>query len=227
MTVSDSTVLRKERAVSRFPQERLGDAELVEAVARGDSGAAAVVWDRYSPLVRTVLRSNLGPDPAVEDLLQEVFIVFIRGAVDLRSGGSLRPYLVSVAVRLVLGELRRRKVRRWVTLTPTGEVPHIPCAPHDTAGTLALRALYRLLDRLPTRRRVAFVLRYVQALEVTEVAAALGISESTAKRETARARESVVLRAERSEPALWEYLESDRRISPRVKSPIVKIGSEP
>jgi RNA polymerase sigma-70 factor, ECF subfamily len=206
--VSGSSVVHKDREVSRFPQERLGDAELVEAVARGDSGAAGVVWDRYSGLVRSVLRANLGPDPALEDLLQEVFIVFLRGAADLRSGGALRPYLVSVAVRLVLVELRRRRVRRWVTLSPTGEVPQVPSAPQDIAGSRALGALYRLLEQLPRRRRVAFVLRHVQALEMSEVALALGVSESTAKREAARARRSIVTRAERHEPALWEYLKA-------------------
>lgn len=208
--MSGSPIVRKDRQVSRFPQERLGDAELVEAVAQGDAGAASVVWDRYSGLVRSVLRANLGPDPALEDLLQEVFIVFLRGAGDLRSGGALRPYLVSVSVRLVLVELRRRKVRRWVTLSPSGEVPHVPSAPQDLAGTLALGALYRLLEALPRRRRVAFVLRHVQAFEISEVALALGVSESTAKREAARARTSIITRAERHEPALWEYLKTTK-----------------
>jgi len=209
--VSGSPVVRKQSQVSRFPQERLGDAELVEAVTRGDSGAAGVVWDRYSALVRGVLRSNLGPDPAVEDLLQEVFIVFIRGAAELRKAGALRPYLVSVAVRLVLVELRRRKIRRWVTLSPSGEVPPIPVAPRDISGTMALGALYRLLEGLPERRRVAFVLRHVQGFDVAEVALALGVSESTAKREAARARGSIVRRAERREPALWEYIRALER----------------
>src|SRR5262245_22633080 len=75
----NSVALRSSRSpeavtpISRFPYERLGDAELVEAVAHGDSQAVAVVWDRYSPLVRSVVRASLGPDSATEDLLQDVF----------------------------------------------------------------------------------------------------------------------------------------------------------
>ena len=199
-------VARKQHPVSRFPHERLGDSELVEAIARGDVDAVGTVCDRYSDVVRSVIRSNLGFDPAVEDLLQEVFIAFLRRAGELRDRSALRAYLVSVAVRLVLVELRRRRVRRWVTLSPKGEVPEAPQAPSDLDGVLALRGLYRLLEALPPRRRVAFVMRHVQGLEVTEVAALLQISESTVKREVRRARHAIMTRAPRTEPSLWEYI---------------------
>jgi RNA polymerase sigma-70 factor (ECF subfamily) len=201
------SIAKKPTAVSRFPRDRLGDSELVSAVARGDTAAAGVAWDRYSHVVRGVLRSNLGVDAAVEDLLQEVFIAFLRGASEVRDPSALRAYLVSVAVRLVLVELRRRRVRRWVMLSPKGQVPEVPSPPTDLDGTLALRGLYRLLEALPARRRVAFVLRHVHGLEVTEVAAALEVSESTVKREVSRARRAIVARARRSEPSLWEYVQ--------------------
>lgn len=194
------------RPVSRFPYERLGDAELVQAVGQGDTDAVGVVWDRYSPLVRTVLRANLGFDSATEDLLQEVFIIFLRNAREIRTGSALKSFLATVAVRVVLVELRRRRVRRWVTLTPTGEIPERPEAPRDEDGAAALGALYRLLDRMPPRRRVAFVLRHVEGFELAEVANALKVSESTAKREVMKARQTIFTRAERSEPALWHYL---------------------
>jgi RNA polymerase sigma-70 factor (ECF subfamily) len=194
------------RSVARFPFERLSDAELVEAIAQGQAEAMGVVWDRYSGLTRSVLRASLGADAVVEDLLQEVFIGFLRGAERLRSGNSLRAYLVGIAMRLVMVELRRRRVRRWVTLSPTGEVPEGSSPPVNAEAVEALRALYRLLDRMPTRRRLAFVLRHVQGFEISEAARVLGVSESTLKREAARARASIVARAHKSEPSLRAYL---------------------
>lgn len=197
--------------VSRFPSDRLGDAELVRAVAQGNPEAVGVVWDRYSPLIRRVLRANLGFDSEVEDLLQEVFVIFLRNVADLRAAGALRAFLVTVAVRVVLGELRRRRVRRWVTLSPTGELPDSPSSPdqwsvRDLDGSAALSAMVRLLERMPARRRIAFVLRNVEGLEFSDVAQALTISESTAKREVARARQTLFSRAKLMEPALWHYL---------------------
>jgi len=203
---TDRATATRQPSVSRFPRDRLGDSELVEAVARGDTAALGVVWDRYAQVVRSVLRSNLGIDAAVEDLLQEVFIAFFRGAPTLRDGSALRAYLVSVAVRLVFVELRRRRVRRWVTLSPRGQLPDVASQPSDLDGALALRGLYRLLELLPPRRRVAFILRHVQGLEMSEVAAALSTSESTAKREVSRARQAIRARAKRMEPTLWEFI---------------------
>jgi len=184
----------------------LGDAELVEAVARGDTEAVAVVWDRYSPMVRKVVRASIGPDGAIEDLLQDVFVAFLGAADTLRNGAALRGFLVGVSVRLVALELRRRKIRRWVSLSPSGSLPETPVAPRDVEGREALEALYRLLERMPTRRRLAFVLRAVHGCEILEVAAALGVSDSTAKREIVRAQEQLLRQAGR-EPALLHYLE--------------------
>jgi RNA polymerase sigma-70 factor (ECF subfamily) len=178
---------------------------LVEAAARGDREAIGAVWDRYADLVRGVLYGSLGPDHALEDLAQEVFIAFVRGAKNIADGSVLRSYLAGVAVRIAALEIRRRKVRRWVRLSPTGELPERPTSPRDVEGREALRALHRVLDRLSARRRHAFVLRHVQGLEMLEAAAALGVSESTLRRELLRAREQVLIGASR-EPALDEFL---------------------
>jgi RNA polymerase sigma-70 factor (ECF subfamily) len=195
--------------VARFPQDRLSDAQLVSQAARGDSRAQGAVWDRYSGMVRGVLYGSLGGDSALEDLLQEVFLVFCRAAAagQIREGNALRGYLVGVAVRLVALELRRRRLRRWVGLSAMGELPDLPVSPADDEGREALRALHRVLDQLSTRRRLAFVLRHVQGMELLEVASALKMSESTARRELGRAQRQLAALA-RGEPALSHYLEA-------------------
>ncbi len=192
--------------VSRFPAERLADAELVRAAARGEADAVSVIWERYAGLVRGVLRGSLGPDHAIEDLLQEVFVGFLKGVRNIQDGAALRGYLIGVAVRLAALELRRRKIRRWVMLTPTGILPERSSPPADAEGREVLSALYRVLDGVSARRRLAFVLRHVQGLEILDVAASLGISESTTRRELERA-QSFVRKLGQREPALRAYLE--------------------
>jgi RNA polymerase sigma-70 factor, ECF subfamily len=195
--------------VASFPAERVGDEGLVEAAARGDQAAVAVVWDRYSELVRGILFGALGPDSAIDDLLQEVFIAFVRGARNIEDGSRLRAYLAGAAVRLAAAEIRRRTVRRWVRLSKTGDLPETPVSPRDAEGRQVLLALQRVLGRLTSRRRMAFVLRHIEGLEMMEAASALRVSESTLRRELARAREQVLLGASR-EPALAEFLERIR-----------------
>ncbi|HEY3494442.1 MAG TPA: sigma-70 family RNA polymerase sigma factor [Polyangiaceae bacterium] len=193
-------------AFPRERYERMSDAELVTAVAGGDTEAVGIVWDRHSRLVRSVLRANLGGDSALEDLVQEVFVVFLRSASSIRSGEGLRSFLATVAVRTVIGELRRRRVRRWVTLSPTGEVPDPPLPARDPESKEILDGLFRVLAGVSTPLRLAFQLRHIEGLEMLEVAEALGVSESTAKRNLAKARELIVARARSNEPALHQFL---------------------
>jgi RNA polymerase sigma-70 factor, ECF subfamily len=196
------------RTVAQFPRERMGDAELVQMASEGDSRAVGVIWDRYAAVVRRVLLGALGPDHSIEDLLQEVFIAFLRGASRIDNASALRGYLTGIAVRQAALELRRRKVRRWVTLTPSGEIPDLPASPGDAEGREALGAFYRVLDRMSNRERMVFVLRHVEGMEFLEIVQHLGISESTIRRALASARVKLE-HSMRLEPALTGYLRED------------------
>lgn len=190
-------------AVKHFPADKRSDASLVAGAAAGEREAVAVIWDRYSSLVRGVLYGALGSDQGLDDLVQEVFLALLHGAAKIQDGAALRGYLVSVAVRLAASEIRKRRVRRWVGLTSTGALPDRAAERVDVEHREVLRALHRALQMLKPRRRMAFLLRHVHGLNPVETAQALGISESTVRREVERAR---ALLDKTREPALREFL---------------------
>ena len=80
---------------------------------------------------------------------------------------------------------------------PSAEGPH--------AAREALARFYAILDGLAPRHRTAFVLRHVEGLELTEVAAALDISLATIKRWLPRIARRVFSQAG-SDPLLAPYL---------------------
>jgi RNA polymerase sigma-70 factor (ECF subfamily) len=184
------------------------DAAVARALGEGSAAAAATVWDRYSGLVRGILRRSIGPDADVEDAVQEVFLRFFRQVGGLRDPGALRPFLIGITLHVVGTELRRRRVRRWLRLTPDGILPE-PASDGDDGreARAALRRLYAILDRLDDAGRLTFVLRHVEGMELTEVAAALGTSLATAKRRLARVTARVLAMIER-DPALAAYVAS-------------------
>lgn len=199
MTISASTA----GAGMAPPLAGADDADLVRGVRAGRKEAILVVWDRYSPLVRGVLRRSLGPGQDVEDLVQEVFLGFFRNVGDLEDPGALRSFLVSIATRTAISEIRKRKVRSFLRLTDDGEVPD-RAGPEDE-GREALRQLYKLLDGCAASDRMAFVLRHIEGLPLEAVAKALDVSLATAKRKLAHVNERIVALAKR-DPLLSEYV---------------------
>ena len=171
------------------------DADLARLARDKDPRAAPLVWDRYSGMVRAVLFRSVGPSHDVEDLVQDVFIGFFRNVRTLRDPSSLRSFLVGIALRTAHSALRKKRVRRWLHLSEDGTVPEVASHDTDPRTREALRRLYLILDDLPDRERLAFVLRHAEGHELTETASALGVSLATVKRMLQRAEAHVQTRA--------------------------------
>jgi RNA polymerase sigma-70 factor (ECF subfamily) len=171
-------------------------------LAAGNSLALAALWDRHASAVRRLLRAHLGTDPAVDDLMQEVFTALWTASTRVRDSESVRPYLYGIALRRVALELRRRPRSRWLSSTSTQVVL---AASDASEASPSLEALMRVLSSVTEQQHKVFWLRYVEELNTAEIASALGISESTAKREVRRARDRV-LRLARLEPTLRSLL---------------------
>jgi RNA polymerase sigma-70 factor (ECF subfamily) len=180
---------------SREAPDGPADEELARLSAARDPRAATLVWDRYAPLVRGVLYRAVGPGHDIDDLLQEVFIGFFRNVGSLRDPSSLRPFLVGIALRTARTALRKARVRRWLRLSSDGAVPEVESADGDPRTREAVRRLYAILDQIPDRERLAFVLRHAEGHELTETAELLGVSLATVKRVLQRAEQQVRERA--------------------------------
>jgi RNA polymerase sigma-70 factor (ECF subfamily) len=195
--------------VVQAPPAPEDDAGLVRSATEGDPFAPGLIWDRYSRLIRGVLRRSLGEDE-VDDHLQEVFLRFFRQVGGLRKPGSLRCFLIGIAMRVAGSELRRRRVRRFMRLAPAEELEGGPSSPRDDDAREAVSRLYEILDRVDSRTRMLFVLRYIEALELTEIAEVLDVSLATAKRHLSRAGDRIFNLAGRDE-TLLAYLSGGAR----------------
>ncbi|MGD0528931.1 MAG: sigma-70 family RNA polymerase sigma factor [Polyangiaceae bacterium] len=184
------------------------DADLARLARDKDPRAATLVWDRYSGMVRAVLFRSVGPSHDVEDLVQDVFIGFFKNIGTLRDPSSLRPFLVGITLRTAHSALRKKRVRRWLHLSDDGSVPEVPSHDSDPRTREALRRLYTILDELPDRERLAFVLRHAEGNELTETATALDVSLATVKRMLQRAEAHVQKRA-RDDDLLSEWTGGD------------------
>jgi RNA polymerase sigma-70 factor (ECF subfamily) len=192
------------------------EASWVAALARRDRGAIAAFHDRYAPDVLRILVRILGYDQELEDVLQETFVRALGSIHTLRDPSRLGAWVISVAVRSARTLLQRRHRRRWLKLLPPQEIVALdqPRCAQEPALAEALRCTYEVLARLAPDERVLFSLRFLEGMELTELAAACDVSLATVKRRLARAerRFSTIARAH---PVLSEWVERGGRWAQR------------
>lgn len=183
----------------------LTDEAIVQGLKVRDREAAAQLFDRYAEHLRRVLVRVLGPDPEIADLLQDVMVAAL-GSIDrLDDPRALRAWLTRIAVFTARVRIRRRTRWRFLRFVAPEELPERGVDPHDAPASETLRATYRVLEKLPSDHRIAFALRFLHGMELTEVAHATSVSLATIKRRLNRAQQHFQELAA-AEPSLRDWL---------------------
>jgi RNA polymerase sigma-70 factor (ECF subfamily) len=196
-------------AVIAFPVPE-GNEALVVALRSQHPAARATLFERHAEHVRRILVRVLGLDQEIPDLLQEVFLTALTGVQKLEDPGALRPWLTSIAVRSARGLIRKRARRRILGLVEPERLDREIGPASGIDEHEAIRALYAVLDEMPADERIVFALRFVDGMDLLEIASACGISRATVSRRLARAERRFTAEARRYEP-LNEWLERSAR----------------
>lgn len=166
---------------------------LAERVRDGDLDAFDDLMRLTQGRVAGVAARLLGRTDEVRDACQEVYLRLFRYRSRFRSGHDVRAWLYRITVNVCRDAARRGRSRPTQTLTEGADDPAFePEAPHDVEGDALLserrRALLRAVEELPERERAALVLRDLEGLDATEVAAILGSRPGTVRAQVASAR---------------------------------------
>jgi RNA polymerase sigma-70 factor (ECF subfamily) len=132
--------------------------------------------------VLRLAKRTLGSQSEAEDIAQAVFYRLFRKAAQLQDPNSLRSFIYAIAVRALKTELHRKKVRAWLLFEQPQALSGLGWKTMDMESRDLVRKFHALLERLPPRERLVFVLRRMESMTVEEAAAAMQVSESTVKR---------------------------------------------
>lgn len=136
-------------------------------------------------IMRFLVRMTRDREDAL-DLFQETFLRAYRAYPDLDSEAGLRPWLFKIAANLCRNRARD-SARRSRVIAPDADAeileavsPHrLNHANHSAAdGALDMR---RAIAALPGKQGQAFVMRKIVGLDYSEIGAALGCSEESAR----------------------------------------------
>jgi RNA polymerase sigma-70 factor, ECF subfamily len=143
----------------------------------------------HSEIYAYVFRMVRDADIAA-DFTQDTFVKAYRAQNSLQDRTKARAWLYQIAHRVVLDEMRRRRIVRF--LPWTGESHGAaPSAEHLAMEMRLSGPLARALARIPERQRAALLMAEVNDLTGLELAEALSISHVAARALLTRARESL------------------------------------
>jgi RNA polymerase sigma-70 factor (ECF subfamily) len=154
------------------------------------------LYKRFAPYVAAIATRILGRESEVEDVVQDVFIAALGGLKKRDQLLQAKSWFATVTVRSSMRKLRTRAL--W-SLFDLAEPPQYERLSDPAAGPEERRMVaevYRALDGVSAKERVAWVLRHVQGESLEDTALLCECSLATAKRRIAAAHAVVKQRLE-------------------------------
>lgn len=150
----------------------------------------------YRPRILRFLLSSLTDRDAAETLTQECFLKAWNARHQFRGESSLSTWLTRIAVNLMRDHLRSRSMRFWQktrgqALDPMDISDWVPDG-RGTPESIALARnrvseVWKAVGELSAHQRTVFVLRFVDEMELEEIAETVGMNLSTVKSHLYRA----------------------------------------
>jgi RNA polymerase sigma-70 factor (ECF subfamily) len=164
------------------------DAELVLAMARGQTDALAKLYDLHAPVMLALAQRILGSKNDAEDLVHDVFLEAWRRAADYDpERGTVRAWLVLRTRSRAIDTLKSAKVSRTVSVGDSGWLERLLGGSEDVSASADRDLVRRTLRDLPEDQRMVLLLGYFEGLSSSEIAERLATPIGTVKSRVAKA----------------------------------------
>jgi len=176
------------------PQMRTPEPDLpaLEALQANDPAAIRTALKVLMPDVRRWLQRLLGPRPDLDDATQDALIALADALPRFEGRSSVRTFAHRITVRTAYRYFGKRKRAETLQLVPP---PPDEIDPESRAmNREALRRLYRCLERIPKKRRMAFLLVCVEGMSPSEAAAVEGCTPNAMRTRLSHARAEIARR---------------------------------
>jgi RNA polymerase sigma-70 factor, ECF subfamily len=190
--ISQSALLMSRTKDADASVENVQIPSIVHRTLQGDTAAFEQLIVRYERRVFTLAMKLLGSTDDAQDAAQEVFLRVFKYLHRFDARRPIEPWLMQVTVN-VCRNIGRSRQRCWNMFPEAVEAEMAVANPErDPHAGLAeeqrRQMLWKALETLPEKERLAVILRDINGLETSEVAKILGSSETTVRSQVSRAR---------------------------------------
>ena len=166
---------------------------LLSRCRQGDALAWEALVRRYQARIYGFALHYLRDPEEARDAAQEIFIKMYQNLAGVRDGCAFLPWMLRLARNCCIDRIRSRKARA-LDLVATGrgagpERASFDASPEDSLLESARRVLlYRALAKLTATSRQIVLLKDIEQLQLSDIAARLGLPLGTVKSRSNRAR---------------------------------------
>jgi RNA polymerase sigma-70 factor (ECF subfamily) len=143
----------------------------------------------YRPRIFRFALASLRDRDAAETITQDCFLNAYRSRDRFRSDCSVQTWLMQIAVNLIRDYARNRRLQFWKRTRNSQPLEELasrtvdrdPSAEKRMLLNEQVKAIWNAASTLPERQRTVFLLRFVEDMDLLEIAAVTGMKEGTVK----------------------------------------------
>ncbi|MCP4582721.1 MAG: RNA polymerase sigma factor [candidate division Zixibacteria bacterium] len=169
--------------------DKISDKELFAKVAGDDEQAFTQFVERYKNRLFNFIVRIISEKEAAEDILQDTFLRVYNQRKNYSPDYALSTWVYTIALNLVRSELRKRKLRKYLSLDFLKDESDIELPDNKNLEPGKLKPLLdKAVKALPEEYRTAFVLCDIDRLPYNEIAEIMRVPVGTVKSRINRAR---------------------------------------
>lgn len=174
---------------------------LIEGCRKNDRAAQKELYRLYSGRMMVLCLRYAKTTLEAEDIMQEGFIKVFQHIKNFRAEAKLSTWITRIMVNTALNQQRKK-----LYMLPMVDVEEAGLheAEDISLSDFHLSELLKMIQSLPDGCQVIFNLYAIEGYTHKEIAGMLGINEGTSKSQFARARQLLMERITKEQPAFYE-----------------------
>lgn len=172
---------------SKFPEA--SDKEIMELIQAGDDKAFRELVIRFQDRLMNFVGRIVTDKETSEEIVQETFLRIFNQKQSYTPQYAVSTWIYTIALNLSRSELRKRKLRKFLSLDFLKEEADIELADTSMQKMEGLApVLQKAIEKLPQEYKTAFILCDIQRLPYQQIAEVMRVPVGTVKSRINRAR---------------------------------------
>lgn len=163
--------------------------KLLEKVKAGDTDALKIIYERYSPMMRSICFSITKEDEdTINDLVQEAFVLTYYSLSKLKDNSKFKEWCAAITKNTALKHLEKKSKLQTIPFSSIMDEELEVEGALQTDSLLHENDILELINSLPTGYGKVFRMSVIEGFSHKEIADKLGIEPHSSSSQLARAK---------------------------------------